>query len=76
MKLNGWTPLSPGTVQEDLIRVGRLKDPYYRDNEFDAQWVEKREWEYERTFTVDESFLKRIRSCSIAEDLISSVNYI
>ncbi|MDQ1297053.1 MAG: beta-mannosidase, partial [Bacteroidota bacterium] len=23
----------PGTVQEDLIRAGRLEDPYYRDNE-------------------------------------------
>ena len=49
----------PGTIHEDLIRTDRLKDPYYRDNEFDAQWVEKKEWEYERTFTVDESFLKK-----------------
>ena len=49
----------PGTVQEDLIRAGRLEDPYYRDNEFDAQWVEKKEWEYERTFTVEESFLSK-----------------
>ncbi len=49
----------PGTVQEDLIRAGRLDDPYYRDNEFDAQWVEKKEWEYERTFTVDDAFLNK-----------------
>jgi beta-mannosidase len=49
----------PGTVQQDLLRTGRLKDPYYRDNELDAQWVEKKEWEYERTFTVDEAFLKK-----------------
>lgn len=51
--------LVPGTVQEDLIRAGRLEDPYYRDNEFDAQWVEKKEWEYERTFSVDEAFLEK-----------------
>ncbi len=53
--------LVPGTVQQDLIRVGRLEDPYYRDNELDAQWVEKKEWEYERSFTVDEAFLERDR---------------
>lgn len=47
----------PGTVQEDLIRVGRLEDPFYRDNELDAQWVEKKEWEYQRVFTVDQSFV-------------------
>lgn len=51
----------PGTVQQDLIRVGRLEDPYYRDNELEAQWVEKKEWEYERSFTVDEAFLERDR---------------
>ena len=47
----------PGTVQQDLIRLGRLEDPFYRDKELDAQWVEKKEWEYERRFTVDEAFL-------------------
>jgi beta-mannosidase len=51
----------PGTVQQDLIRAGRMEDPYYRDNEFDAQWVEKKEWEYSRDFNVDRSFLKKDR---------------
>ena len=51
--------LVPGTIHEDLIRAGRLDDPYFRDNELDAQWVEKEEWEYQRTFTVDDAFLKR-----------------
>lgn len=51
--------LVPGIVQEDLLRAGRLKDPYYRDNELDAQWVEKKEWEYERSFIIDESFFGR-----------------
>jgi beta-mannosidase len=49
----------PGTVQQDLIRVGRLKDPFYRDNELDAQWVERKEWEYERNFTVEKAFLEK-----------------
>lgn len=47
----------PGTVQQDLIREGKLKDPFYRDNEFEAQWVEKKEWEYTRNFFLDSTFL-------------------
>ena len=32
----------PGIVHSDLMRAGRLEDPFYRDNEFKAQWVEKK----------------------------------
>ncbi len=57
---NKWMDATvPGTVQEDLIKVGRLRDPYYRDNELDAQWVEKKEWEYQYSFNLDESILRR-----------------
>lgn len=49
--------LVPGTIHADLIRAGKLIDPYFSDNEFDAQWVEKKEWEYERVFSIDSSFL-------------------
>lgn len=48
----------PGSVHSDLIRVGRLEDPYYRDNEFKVQWVEKKEWEYKKTFLIESPFLK------------------
>jgi beta-mannosidase len=51
----------PGVVQSDLLRAGRLKDPYYRDQELEAQWVEKKEWEYRRSFTVAPEFLKHDR---------------
>jgi beta-mannosidase len=47
----------PSTVWTDLLRVGRLKDPFYRDNELKVQWVEKKEWEYRRSFFVEEEFL-------------------
>ncbi|HLN53646.1 MAG TPA: glycoside hydrolase family 2 protein [Lentimicrobium sp.] len=62
----------PGTVQQDLIRAGKLRDPYYRDNEFDAQWVEKKEWEYRREFTVDRTFLQKdkiILDCRGLDDI-------
>jgi beta-mannosidase len=51
----------PGVVQSDLLRVGRLKDPHYRDQELDAQWVERKEWEYRRRFRVGRGFLRHDR---------------
>lgn len=51
----------PSTVQTDLMRAGRLADPFFRDNELLAQWVEKKEWEYRRTFTVATTFLEHDR---------------
>ena len=48
----------PGTVHTDLMRAGRLADPYYRDNEMKVQWVERKEWEYRRAFHVGEDFLR------------------
>jgi beta-mannosidase len=48
----------PGTVWTDLLRVGRVEDPFYRDNELKVQWVERKEWEYRRDFFVDQNFLK------------------
>jgi beta-mannosidase len=51
----------PGTVQLDLIRNGKLEDPFFRDNEFDAQWVERKEWEYERTFIAGSDILNKDR---------------
>ena len=53
--------LVPSTVWTDLLRVGRLEDPFYRDNELKVQWVEKKEWEYRRTFQVDSAFLRHDR---------------
>jgi beta-mannosidase len=51
--------LVPSTVWSDLMRVGRLDiDPFYRDNELKVQWVEKKEWEYRKTFMVDSAFLQ------------------
>jgi beta-mannosidase len=50
--------LVPGVVHSDLLRVGRLKDPHYRDQELDAQWVETKEWEYRRRFRVGRDFLR------------------
>ncbi len=51
----------PGVVQMDLLRLGLIPDPHYRDQELDAQWVERKEWEYRRAFEVGGAFLRHDR---------------
>ncbi len=36
----------PGSVHLDLLRNGRIPDPFYRDNEAKLQWIESAPWEY------------------------------
>ncbi|WP_297194633.1 glycoside hydrolase family 2 protein [uncultured Porphyromonas sp.] len=46
-----WLPATvPGVVQQDLIRHGRLPDPYYRLAEDSIQWVGERDWVYRCAF--------------------------
>ncbi|MFN4180981.1 MAG: glycosyl hydrolase 2 galactose-binding domain-containing protein, partial [Armatimonadota bacterium] len=40
----------PGVVHLDLMRAGKLVDPFYRLNELVVKWVEEREWWYRREF--------------------------
>ncbi|HKI88418.1 MAG TPA: glycoside hydrolase family 2 protein [Draconibacterium sp.] len=49
----------PGTVHTDLLDNGKIEDPYFRLNEHDLQWIDKEDWEYKTTFTVDKKWLKR-----------------
>ena len=47
----GWTPARvPGCVQTDLLKAGRIPDPYLRRNEFETLWIDEADWEYRRTF--------------------------
>jgi beta-mannosidase len=47
----------PGCVHTDLLRHKLIKDPFYRLNEHELQWIDKTEWQYETTFEVPESLL-------------------
>lgn len=40
----------PGQVHLDLWREGVIPDPFWRDQADQCQWVEHRDWTYERTF--------------------------
>ncbi len=51
-----WMPATvPGTVHTDLMANDVIEDPFYRLNEHNVQWIDKEDWEYKTTFTVDEN---------------------
>lgn len=43
----------PGTVHTDLMDNGIIEDPYYRLNERNVQWIDKKDWIYQTTFNLD-----------------------
>ena len=50
----GWLPASvPGCVHTDLLKNGRISDPFYGTNERDLQWIDKQDWEYITEFSAD-----------------------
>ncbi|WP_440897734.1 beta-mannosidase [Amphibacillus sp. Q70] len=51
----------PGFVHTDLRTHGLIDDPFYGTNERDQQWIDKQEWEYQSTFSVDQNLLKQDR---------------
>ncbi|EPZ42143.1 beta-mannosidase [Alicyclobacillus acidoterrestris] len=53
-----WLPAQvPGCVHTDLLRNGRIPDPFYGTNEGDLQWIDKKDWEYTSQFDVSEDVL-------------------
>ena len=48
----------PGSVYCDLLRDGRMEDPYYRDNEDAALALMENDFEYTGTFDADEAALQ------------------
>jgi beta-mannosidase len=43
-----------GTVQQKLIQIGELKDPYFGLNENDFGWIEDHTWEFQSKFYLTE----------------------
>ena len=40
----------PGCVHTDLMKKNLLDDPFWRDNNQNLQWIEKKDWEYSCVF--------------------------
>jgi beta-mannosidase len=56
--IDEWMPAEvPGTVHTDLLRQGKIADPFFGTNERDQQWIERCGWEYEATFDVSDTLL-------------------
>ncbi len=51
----------PGCIHTDLLAAGKISDPFYRTQEFDAYWVGETDWEYSRSFEVTGSLLAHAR---------------
>ena len=47
----------PGSVYNDLLRNGRMEDPYYRDNEAKALEIMENDFEYTSVFDVEKDIL-------------------
>lgn len=46
-----WLPATvPGTVHTDLLRNGRIEQPFYGTNEHDLQWIDKKTGSTKRLF--------------------------
>lgn len=55
-----WIPaVVPGDVHLDLLRNGKISDPFYRDNEAKLQWIEKVGWEYRTSVEATSATLAR-----------------
>ncbi|WP_343330771.1 beta-mannosidase [Polaribacter staleyi] len=51
-----WLPAKvPGSVHTDLLTNNVIENPFYRLNEKDLQWIDKKDWEYKTVFTVDKT---------------------
>jgi len=65
-----WLPAEvPGGVHTDLLRAGRIPDPFVGDEEKHVQWVAERDWVYRRTFAVDGTLWKEDRILLVCDGL-------
>ncbi|HEY5584116.1 MAG TPA: glycoside hydrolase family 2 protein [Ruminiclostridium sp.] len=48
----------PGSVYNDLLQAGKMKDPFYRDNEYEILELSKYDYEYKRSFFVEKEILE------------------
>ena len=75
LNIGAWSPaVVPGTVHEDLLRNGRIEDPYFRVNERSLQWIDKLDWEYRTVFDAPESVGRdRVELCFNGLDTYAAV---
>lgn len=72
---NPITATVPGDIHRDLLRAGRIPDPFVADNEKRVQWVGEQEWIYAHTFTAETALLghERILLCCEGLDTMATL---
>ena len=73
-----WLPAAvPGTVHTDLLANKKIPDPFYRTNEQDLQWIDKKDWEYQTTLELDAATLaqRHIELCFAGLDTCADVYF-
>ncbi len=67
---NDWTPVSvPGTVLSGLLEAGKMEDPYYRENEYEAREHLAKDYVFESDFSVPEALLNKKNLVLVCEGL-------
>ncbi|WP_284644886.1 beta-mannosidase [Paenibacillus silviterrae] len=65
-----WIPAKvPGSVASDLLRAGRIEDPYYRDRQYEVFDIFLKDYEYEREFELEAAQLEAARLELVCEGL-------
>ncbi|MCU0792611.1 MAG: glycoside hydrolase family 2 protein [Opitutaceae bacterium] len=75
-KTSAWLPATvPGCVHTDLLRAGKIPDPFHGTNELSLQWIEERDWEYRAEFTAPPSLLAEevVELCADGLDTVATV---
>ena len=58
---NTWRSASvPGCVHTDLLANKAIEDPFYGRNEKSLQWIGEKDWEYRKTFYIDENIVSAV----------------
>ena len=70
------TAAVPGCVHTDLLRAGKIEDPYYRDNEKGLQWIGEAGWIYWREFQISSELLNsdRVLLCCEGLDTLATIS--
>lgn len=71
-----WLPaVVPGSVLADLMRAEKTPDPFWRENEYAARALFERDYEYQRTFWLEEDMLaeERVELCCDGLDTLAEV---
>ncbi len=59
----------PSDNYTELLKLGVIPDPYYKDNESKVEWIGREDWKFSRLFTLNENDLNNRKILLVAEAL-------